>query len=50
MTKPSVAAIATGMPTAADVATAVCSLTLQRVMNGTARNAPPVPTMLATAR
>ena len=35
-------------PIAADVATAVCTFTLQRVMNGTARNAPPVPTMPAT--
>ena len=46
--KPMVDAIATGMPMAADVATALCSLTLQRVMKGTARNAPPVPTMPAT--
>src|SRR5579864_5574290 len=40
-------AIATGSPMAADVATALCTRTLQRVMNGTDRNAPPVPTMPA---
>ena len=45
---PTVAATAIGRPIAADVATAVCTLTLHRVMNGTARNAPPVPTMPAT--
>ena len=41
---PSVLASAIGNPIAAPVATALWIRTLQRVMNGTARNAPPAPT------